>query len=184
MRKTNFQAELSNETVGEAQGSGRRGLAAKAEFFFNFLSFFFLFWLPTTIWDLQKLVCESSKCSELLTYLLVGHVQNLCCFTHWAAAEPDGLAFFEEKMVSLQNHLTNVVNRVAHKGWSRRGLGPRRPCRYTRMRKLCMLFILYMIYLLTFNWFGMTTDGARLSIHESHPCNKENSPRSGRNLVS
>ena len=36
--------------------------------------------LPTKPMGLSSVTC--SKSSELLTYLLVGRVQNLCCFTH------------------------------------------------------------------------------------------------------
>jgi hypothetical protein len=47
------------------------------------------------------------------------------------------------------------------------------PCRYTRMRKSGMPYMLYRTYVLNGNWFGMTTESRtpRLAIHEFHTCN-------------
>ena len=46
-----------------------------------------------------------SKSSELLTYLLVGHVQNLCCFTHWRV-DSSALVF------SLSSHRHSYIGLV------------------------------------------------------------------------
>jgi len=44
------------------------------------LDIFFLVFSTAKPMGLSTVPC--SKSSELLTFLLVGHVQNLCCFTH------------------------------------------------------------------------------------------------------
>ena len=50
-------------------------------------SFFFKKNFVLTVKPRDVVVWHALKSSELLTYLLVGHVQNLCCFTHWSLGE-------------------------------------------------------------------------------------------------
>ena len=70
-----------NKTVSEAPGSGRRRPCGAVFFdIFDFLSFFVDFMLTSCLLRTTKPIGLSSvtcsKTSELLTYWLVGHVQN------------------------------------------------------------------------------------------------------------